>query len=132
MKIFTNSLLLSLAFLFLSINTIVGQNVQFSQQQIVGKWILKSASFNGRDVYMADCKGQVFFEFSNDGKVKIASLNGEEKEGVFLLKENKLIDPKVPEFSNADILELTDKGMILEMKEDRDKVLMRFEIDGLD
>ncbi len=122
-------ILLCGAVFFLSLNAIQAQNIQYSQDQIIGKWILKSASYNGTYVSLENSVSPISFEFSLDGKVKYIALDGKMQESIFQLKENQIIDPKVPEYANADILELTKNAMVLKMQEEYNKVLMTFEID---
>lgn len=123
------TLLLSLTAFFSCSLSLTAQSIQYSQDQIVGKWILKSASYNGLEVSLADIKDRISFEFSVDGKVIYNTPNGTSEEGVFLLKENKIVDPQVPEYPNADIISLTQKDLIIEVWEADDNVLMTFELE---
>lgn len=123
------TLLLSMTAIISSSESLHAQAIQYSQDQIVGKWILKSASYNGLEVSLADAKDQISFEFSTDGKVIYNAPDGRSEQGIFLLKENKIVDPQVPEYPNADIISLTPKDLVLEMWEAEDSVLMTFELE---
>jgi len=113
---------------FLSASNLKAQSIQYSKDQIVGKWILKSASYNGLEVSLKGFKERISFEFSQDGKVIYVAPDGSKESGAFLLKENKIVDPNVPEHPDADIIDLTKDGLVLEMKEAEDSVLMTFEL----
>jgi len=121
-------LLLFGAVFFLSVPNLEAQNIQYSKDQIVGKWILKSASYNGLEVSLQGLKERISFEFSQDGKVIYVASDGSQERGDFLLKENKIVDPKVPEYPDADIVALSKEGLVLEMKEAEDRVRMTFEL----
>lgn len=128
MKITTQLLLLSGAMLFFSLSSLQAQQVQYSKDQIIGKWILKSASYNEQNVFFKEPDSKVSFEFRADGKVTFITSDGKAAEGMFLVKENKLIDPKIPESPSADIISLTENGLVLAIEEEYDKVLMTFEL----
>jgi len=107
---------------------IQAQNVQYSTDQLIGKWILKSASFNGREVPLQNSKDAMSFEFSEDGSVVLINFDGRKERGAFLLQDNKIIDPSIPEYPNADIVMLTKDDLVLEIREEVNKVLMTFEL----
>lgn len=113
---------------FLSVSGIQAQDIQYSKDQLIGKWILKSASFNGDEVSLQDCKNCISFEFFRDGQVTLITSDGSKERGDFLLRGNKIIDPGVPEYLNVDILRLTKNDLVLEMQEEVHKVLMTFEL----
>lgn len=113
---------------YLSIPTVQAQNPVISADQIVGKWILKSASFNKEAVPAELVASWVSFEFGQDGKVLLKYADGKTESGDYLVRENKLIDPNAPEFLNADIISLSDESLILAMDEDTNRIVMTFEL----
>ncbi len=112
---------------YLSSVSLNAQDNYFSQDLIIGKWILKSALFNGTKIAFGATDQDISFEFLIDGKVVFISSEGEIERGNFVIKENKLIDPDVPEYPNADILSLTKNALVLLIKKEEDRVKMTFE-----
>ena len=132
MKVTNRLFLLFGVMYFLSLSCLKAQDVHYSKDQIVGKWVLKTASFNGQSVPLADVTSRISFEFALNGKVTYLNFDGKLENGRFLLKENKLIDPNVAEYLHADIISLTKDGLVLEMKEDKNKIIMTFELEVLE
>ncbi len=131
MKFKNRLILLVGGIFFLSFSCLKAQDVQYSGDQIIGKWILKSAIYNGKSISLADVTNHISFEFTSNGGVTFSNFNGKVENGAFLVKENKLIDPKVPESLSADIVSLSKNRLILSMNEDRNEVLMMFELQEL-
>lgn len=129
MKCTKPRIMLVLALCVLFSSALQAQEATYSLDEIVGKWILKSANYNGNHIPMDLPGAQVSFEFKTDGSVLFISSEGKSEEGHFLIKDNKLIDPRVPEYPNADIISLSDEALILLMHEENNKVQMTFEAD---
>ena len=104
------------------------QSSDYSDEQIIGKWNLTSASFNGIDVAVVE-HDPFSFEFTNRGEVTLIKPNGTIEKGNYLVKEGKLIDPDTPEFLSASILTLTNDELILAMHEDQNEVVMVFSLE---
>ena len=126
MKVINQCLLFGIL-LTMSTSIVQAQNITFSKDQIIGKWTLKSASYNGAAVSLADMKQKITFEFSEEGLVTLITPKGEEQKGMFAIKDNRLVDLTIPEQPDAHIIALSEKGLVLEMQEETNKVMMTFD-----
>ncbi len=114
---------------FMTIFSISAQENSYSNDQLLGKWILKSAQFNGQEISLAGVKSQVSFEFLDDGMVTLVTFDGKEESGAYEVEKNKLIDINLAERSGADIISLTENALVLSMEEDKNRVLMTFQLE---
>jgi hypothetical protein len=126
----TNKIILITAFLScFSLSFLNAQDVLYLEEQIIGKWVLKSAIYNREALSLVNEPNWLSFEFEKDGKVILKYADGRMEIGKFLIDENKLIDPNAPECLNADIVSLSKEGLILAMEEDKNRVVMTFELE---
>jgi hypothetical protein len=117
--------------LFLSFSTSnFAQHSEYSGEQIIGKWNLRSASFNGKDVHLNQSEQGMSFEFTNNGLVMLFNSDGLLRQGQYVIEDDRLIDPNSPEYLNAHIISLSNDELILSMYEDHNEVLMIFELEG--
>jgi hypothetical protein len=105
------------------------QEVFYLEEQIIGKWVLKSAIYNREALTLVNEPNWISFEFVKDGEVILKYADGRVETGKFLINDNKLIDPNAPECLNADIISLSKEGLILAMEEDKNRVVMTFELE---
>ncbi len=103
--------------------------IDYSNDQIIGKWNLTSASFNGQEIMLSGIE-EISFEFTNGGEVTLVRSNGMIEKGEYLIEAGYLIDPNTPEHLNANILGLTNDELILSMNEDLNEVVLIFELEG--
>lgn len=128
MKYSNTGLLLIASLFFVSIVNLSAQNAQYSEDQLIGKWELKTALFNGNIVLVEKMDFKMSFEFTEGGMVTFISSNGIAEEGEFIVKDNKIIDPITPEQPAAKILKLTSNLLILSIIEDGNKMILTFEL----
>ena len=128
MKYSNTSLLLVASLFLLSISNLSAQDIQYSKDQIIGKWELKTALYNGNIISVERMDFKMSFEFAEDGEITFVNPNGVAETGQFIIENNKIIDPVTPEQPAAQILKLTSSLLILSITEDGNKMILTFEL----
>lgn len=104
----------------------VSQKALSQEELIIGKWVLESASFEGKVVKAEVLGGKISFEFTKEGFATFQTSEGQLERGRYQIQSNKLFDPDSPEETPADIVSLTREHLIMAMEESGDRVTMRF------
>ena len=104
----------------------MAQKMSSQEDLIIGKWVLESASFEGKVIKAEVFGGKISFEFTKEGIATFETPEGQIERGRYEIQSNKLIDPDNPVDNPADIVSLTKEHFVMSMIEEGETVTMRF------
>ncbi len=117
-------------FLFLTLFQVIAcsttQNMSSQKDLIIGKWVLESASFEGKVIKAEVFGGKISFEFTKEGFATFETPEGQVERGRYQIQSNKLFDPDNPAEKPADIVSLTKDQFVMSMVEEGETVTMTF------